>query len=170
MRCAWSATGETSESRSLEAELAARDAQLAERDVEMAALQQQVAELTRRVAELTESLGRKSRNSHLPPSSDSPEERRRQRNKAKKAGSTPLSRAVAGSFAIDAGSPAAPAETAPPYPRSARRSLLHCGRALPASVRVRRSFALAGATGDLSTNSWVSDELGVRMHAAAEVD
>ena len=53
----------------LEAELAAKDARIAE-------LEQQVTSLTKRVAELAEQLGQNSRNSHLPPSSDSPDVRK----------------------------------------------------------------------------------------------
>jgi transposase len=49
----------------LESALAERDAKLAEQDAKLAAL-------TEQVAKLTEMLGRNSRNSHLPPSSDGP--------------------------------------------------------------------------------------------------
>lgn len=49
----------------LEAELVAKNARIAE-------LEQRVALLTKQVAELLERLGRNSRNSHLPPSSDPP--------------------------------------------------------------------------------------------------
>lgn len=53
----------------LEAESAAKDARIA-------TLEQQVAALMKRVAELEEKLQQNSRNSHLPPSSDSPDERK----------------------------------------------------------------------------------------------
>jgi transposase len=63
----------------LERGLATRDARIAEleaglaaRDARIAALEGQVAALTKQVAELLEKLGRNSRNSHLPPSSDAP--------------------------------------------------------------------------------------------------
>ena len=62
----------------LEAALAAKDAERAadvrihEQEPLVASLMAQVAALTRQVAELTEKLGRNSRNSHLPPSSDPP--------------------------------------------------------------------------------------------------
>ena len=56
----------------LEAELSAKDAELAARDARIAELEQQVAALAKQVAELIERLGRNSRNSHLPPSSDPP--------------------------------------------------------------------------------------------------
>ena len=54
----------------LEAEGAAKDARIA-------TLEQQVAMLMKRVTELEEKLRQNSRNSHLPPSSDSPDERKR---------------------------------------------------------------------------------------------
>jgi transposase len=67
----------------LEAESAAKDARIAELEVEGAAkdariatLEQQVTMLMKRVAELEEKLRQNSRNSHLPPSSDSPGERK----------------------------------------------------------------------------------------------
>ena len=47
-------------------------AALAERDARLAELTAQIAKLTEQVAKLTEVLGRNSRNSHLPPSSDGP--------------------------------------------------------------------------------------------------
>jgi len=63
----------------LEAQLVARDlriadleAQLAARGAESAALREQVAALTKTLAELADKLGRNSRNSNLPPSSDPP--------------------------------------------------------------------------------------------------
>lgn len=48
------------------------EAALAERDAKISALQAQIALLTAQVAKLTEQLGRNSKNSHLPPSSDGP--------------------------------------------------------------------------------------------------
>ncbi len=51
-------------------ELAVRDARIAELEGQVATLTAQVAALTKLVAELMEKLGRNSRNSHLPPSSD----------------------------------------------------------------------------------------------------
>jgi uncharacterized coiled-coil protein SlyX/transposase len=67
----------------LEAQGAAKDARIAElqaqgaaKDARIATLEQQVAMLMRRVAELEEKLRQNSRNSHLPPSSDSPDERK----------------------------------------------------------------------------------------------
>jgi transposase len=67
----------------LEAQSAAKDARIAElqaenaaKDARIATLEQQVAMLMKRVAELEEKLGQNSRNSHLPPSSDSPGERK----------------------------------------------------------------------------------------------
>jgi transposase len=56
----------------LESELAAKDAVIAEQAREIEALRAQVAELVKRVEELSEIVGRNSRNSHLPPSSDPP--------------------------------------------------------------------------------------------------
>ena len=56
----------------LKAELAERDAKLAERDARLAELTGQITKLTEQVAKLTEVLGRNSKNSHLPPSSDGP--------------------------------------------------------------------------------------------------
>jgi transposase len=56
----------------LEAAVAERDAKLAERDAKLAEQATQIAELSAQVAKLTELLGRNSRNSHLPPSSDGP--------------------------------------------------------------------------------------------------
>lgn len=63
----------------LEAELVARDARIAE-------LEEQVASLMKQVAELAAKLGQNSRNSHLPPSSDSPEERRQRGGKHRSKG------------------------------------------------------------------------------------
>lgn len=63
----------------LEAEGGRKDAQLAEKDARIAQLEGQVARLTaqvealtKQVAELMEKLGRNSRNSHMPPSTDPP--------------------------------------------------------------------------------------------------
>ncbi len=56
----------------LEAEGARKDARIAELEGQVATLSAQVAMLTKQVAELMEKLGRNSRNSHLPPSSDPP--------------------------------------------------------------------------------------------------
>jgi transposase len=63
----------------LQAELAAKgariveqDAKLAEQDAKLAEQAAKIAELTAQLAKLTEILGRNSRNSHLPPSSDGP--------------------------------------------------------------------------------------------------
>ena len=56
----------------LERELAERDAGLAAKDARITKLEQRVAELTKQWTELLEKLGRNSRNSHLPPSSDPP--------------------------------------------------------------------------------------------------
>jgi UDP-3-O-[3-hydroxymyristoyl] glucosamine N-acyltransferase LpxD len=56
----------------LEAELSAKDVELSSRDARIAELEQRVAALAKQVAELVEKLGRDSRNSHLPPSSDPP--------------------------------------------------------------------------------------------------
>ena len=59
------------------------EAQLRTRDERIAELEQQVALLLKQVAELSAKLGQNSTNSHLPPSTDSPEERRKRRNKTK---------------------------------------------------------------------------------------
>ncbi len=56
----------------LEADVARKDAQIAQLEGQVATLTAQVAALTKQVAELMERLGRNSRNSHLPPSSDPP--------------------------------------------------------------------------------------------------
>jgi len=56
----------------LEAELAARGLKLAEQAARLAEQANKIAELTAQVAKLTELLGRNSKNSHLPPSSDGP--------------------------------------------------------------------------------------------------
>ena len=54
------------------ARIAFLEAALAERDAKLAALNAQVSALSAQVAKLTELLGRNSKNSHLPPSSDGP--------------------------------------------------------------------------------------------------
>ncbi|HEY2768911.1 MAG TPA: IS66 family transposase [Solirubrobacteraceae bacterium] len=59
----------------LEAEVARKDARIVELEGQVATLTAQVAALTKLVAELMEKLGRNSRNSHLPPSSDPPGKR-----------------------------------------------------------------------------------------------
>jgi transposase len=56
----------------LEVSLAAKDARIAELTAQVTELTARVAELTAHVAKLTELLGRNSKNSHLPPSSDGP--------------------------------------------------------------------------------------------------
>lgn len=61
-----------------------RDDRIAELEAELAAAHARIAELERRLAQLEEQLGQNSRNSHRPPSSDTPDERRKRRNKAKK--------------------------------------------------------------------------------------
>ena len=56
----------------LEAQVVERDGRIAELEGQVATLTSQVAVLTKQVAELMEKLGRNSRNSHLPPSTDPP--------------------------------------------------------------------------------------------------
>jgi transposase len=56
----------------LEAQVSEKDARIGELEGQVATLVAQVAALTKQVAELMEKLGRNSRNSHLPPSSDAP--------------------------------------------------------------------------------------------------
>lgn len=56
----------------LEARVVAKDAELAAKDARIAELERKVEELTQLVMSLKEQLGRNSRNSHLPPSSDGP--------------------------------------------------------------------------------------------------
>jgi transposase len=56
----------------LEVQVAQKDARIAELEGQVSTLTAQVALLTKQVAELMEKLGRNSRNSHLPPSSDGP--------------------------------------------------------------------------------------------------
>lgn len=68
----------------LEAEVAARDERIAEQQARITEQDERIAKLEAMVAELTKRLGQNSSNSHLPPSSDSPDERRQRRNKAKK--------------------------------------------------------------------------------------
>ena len=60
------------------------EAQLRVRDERIAVLEQQVATLMKQVAELAAKLGQNSGNSHLPPSSDSPDERRKRNEKKSK--------------------------------------------------------------------------------------
>ncbi len=67
----------------LEAALAASEARNAAKDARIAELEQRVAELSARLAELAEKLGQNSRNSHRPPSSDSPAARGQRRGKGK---------------------------------------------------------------------------------------
>lgn len=69
----------TAELAAKDARIAEQDAQLAAKDARIAALEQRVAQLTaqltrlaKQVEEFHEKLGRTSRNSHLPPSSDPP--------------------------------------------------------------------------------------------------
>jgi transposase len=70
----------------LESRVAARDAVIAQQQAVIEALTERVKQLERTVAELTERLGRNSRNSHLPPSSDGPGMRGGQEPKAKPKG------------------------------------------------------------------------------------
>jgi transposase/uncharacterized coiled-coil protein SlyX len=65
----------------LGAEVARKDVRISEFEGEVATLTAQMAAVTKQVTELMEKLGRNSRNSHLPPSSDSPKERK-QRDKS----------------------------------------------------------------------------------------
>lgn len=58
-------------------------AELAAKDAHIAVLEARIAELEKQVARLLELLGQNSTNSHLPPSSDSPDERRRRKNREK---------------------------------------------------------------------------------------
>ena len=67
----------------LEAEGARKDARIAELEGQVATLTAQVAALMKQVADLTEKLGRNSRNSHLPPSSDGPGQRGSGQSKGK---------------------------------------------------------------------------------------
>jgi transposase len=63
--------------------IAELEAELRIRDERIDVLEQRVATLMKQIAELSEKLGRNSRNSHLPPSSDSPNERGKRRDKSK---------------------------------------------------------------------------------------
>lgn len=56
----------------LRAQLARREAQLAELEAQLSERDARISALTKQVAELAEKLGRNSKNSHLPPSSDPP--------------------------------------------------------------------------------------------------
>jgi transposase len=69
--------------RELEAKLAVVEAESVAKDVRIAALEQQVAALVKQVTELAEKLGQNSRNSHRPPSSDSPKDREHRKGKSK---------------------------------------------------------------------------------------
>jgi transposase len=70
----------------LERELARRDAELAAKDARIGELEKQVASLMKQVAELADRLGQNSRNSHRPPSSDSPRDREQRKGKGKSKG------------------------------------------------------------------------------------
>jgi transposase len=77
----------------LEAQLRAKDEQILAKDERIAQLEQQVATLmaqvaalTKQVAELQSKLEQNSRNSHLPPSSDPPAERRKRNENKPKSG------------------------------------------------------------------------------------
>jgi transposase len=61
-----------------------RDDRIAELETELAGKNARIAELEKRLAQIEEQLGQNSRNSHRPPSSDTPEGRKQRRNKAKK--------------------------------------------------------------------------------------
>ncbi|HEY3665415.1 MAG TPA: IS66 family transposase [Polyangiaceae bacterium] len=69
----------------LEAELAAKDAIIAEQAAIIAEQGRRIAALEKQVAQLLEQLGQNSRNSHKPPSTDTPEERQKRKNREKKA-------------------------------------------------------------------------------------
>lgn len=60
-----------------------RDDRIEELEAALTARDQRIAELERKLARLEELLGRNSTNSNLPPSTDSPDERRKRRNKEK---------------------------------------------------------------------------------------
>lgn len=60
-----------------------RDERIEELEKQLRARDERIAELERQVADLLAKLGQNSSNSHLPPSSDSPHERRKRRNKQK---------------------------------------------------------------------------------------
>ena len=71
----------------LEAEVAARDeriAQVEKLEARIVEQDERIAKLEAMVAELTKRLGQNSRNSHLPPSSDSPAERKKRKSKGKR--------------------------------------------------------------------------------------
>jgi uncharacterized coiled-coil protein SlyX len=70
----------------LEAALRARDARIAEQDARIAVLEQHAAGLKEQVAKLLEKLGQNSQNSHRPPSTDSPADRKRPKDKAQDKG------------------------------------------------------------------------------------
>ncbi len=67
----------------LEAELGVKDEQIAAKDEQIAAQGARLAELERQVAELAEKVGQNSRNSHMPPSTDSPGERKGRKKSGK---------------------------------------------------------------------------------------
>ena len=69
----------------LEAELARKDAIIAEQAARIAEQDRRIAALEKQVAQLLEQLGQNSRNSHKPPSTDTPEERQKRKNREKKA-------------------------------------------------------------------------------------
>jgi transposase len=70
--------------RELEAALAERDARIAQLEAQLAERDARIEQLARQVAELAEQLGRNSRNSHLPPSADSPKERKGRKGGSKR--------------------------------------------------------------------------------------
>lgn len=69
----------------LEAELAKKDAIIAGQAARIAEQDRRIAALEKQVAQLLEQLGQNSRNSHKPPSTDTPEERQKRKNREKKA-------------------------------------------------------------------------------------
>jgi uncharacterized coiled-coil protein SlyX len=69
----------------LEAELATKDAIIAEQATRIAEQDRRIAALEKQVAKLLEQVGQNSRNSHKPPSSDTPEEGQKRKNREKKA-------------------------------------------------------------------------------------
>jgi len=68
----------------LERDLAGKEADLVAKDARISELEGRVAALAKQLAELAEKLGRNSSNSHLPPSSDSPNERDKRAKKKSK--------------------------------------------------------------------------------------
>ena len=63
--------------------IAQLETQFATKDARIAGLEQQVASLMKQVAELADKLGQNSRNSHLPPSSDSRGARKQRKRKSR---------------------------------------------------------------------------------------